>query len=274
VVPFEDDAEWEAHHAGVMNALAPQGRLEEELAYRVALQLWRLQRVGRYERETLALLQADAAARVHGPRPARCPEAAELSVAQRDLRDARAALRLAAAFPRLAQDAEVSSRELWLLGCVFQRGAGDRDRPIMMADLDDGEPFDLFDIVPDQSRCPIRMLRDALPQLAGKLSLEELQKRAYVAAADWLREAAEEHTRAREAYEERRRAVEDERRRAESERREHILPDEHEREIVSRYETTLERSLFRTLGELRLLQAGRAGEPMVVVVQGDQNAGS
>jgi hypothetical protein len=57
VVPFENEADWQAHLVGVVDALAPQGRLEEELVDRVALQLWRLRRVARYERETLALLQ-------------------------------------------------------------------------------------------------------------------------------------------------------------------------------------------------------------------------
>jgi len=116
------------------------------------------------------------------------------------------------------------------------------------------------------------VLRDALPQLAGTLSLEGLQNQAAAAALHWLQEAAEEHSRAREAYQERQRAVKDERSSAERARREHILLDEHGREMVSRYEATLERSLYRTLGELRLLQAGRAGEPTVVVVRGDQSA--
>jgi hypothetical protein len=60
----------------------------------------------------------------------------------------------------------------------------------------------------------------------------------------------------------------------EARRREHILPDEHEHEQLSRYETTIERSRFRTLAELRLLQAGRAGEPTVVVVRSDESAGA
>jgi hypothetical protein len=45
---------WDAHVAGVLDSLAPQGYLEERLAERVALLLWRLGRVARYETETAA----------------------------------------------------------------------------------------------------------------------------------------------------------------------------------------------------------------------------
>ena len=41
--------------------------------------------------------------------------------------------------------------------------------------------------------------------------------------------------------------------------RSRILPDERELEKISRYETTLERSLVRSLHELQRLQAARNG---------------
>src|SRR5262249_27751725 len=41
--------DWEAHHKGILESLAPVGALEESLAERVALCSWRLQRVARYE---------------------------------------------------------------------------------------------------------------------------------------------------------------------------------------------------------------------------------
>jgi hypothetical protein len=43
-------------------------------------------------------------------------------------------------------------------------------------------------------------------------------------------------------------------------RRTHLLPDEGTLDKVSKYESTLERSLFRTLHELERIQAARAGE--------------
>ncbi len=49
VLPDECPDDWTAHRAGTVAALAPVGTLETELADRVALLLWRLRRVVRYE---------------------------------------------------------------------------------------------------------------------------------------------------------------------------------------------------------------------------------
>src|SRR5918995_616838 len=58
VVPGLEKAEdWEAHRDGVLKSLSPEGQLELVLAERVALLSWRLHRVTRYERETIALSQ-------------------------------------------------------------------------------------------------------------------------------------------------------------------------------------------------------------------------
>src|SRR5918994_2355935 len=58
VVPGLEKAEdWEGHRDGVLESLSPEGHLELVLAERVALLSWRLHRVTRYERETIALSQ-------------------------------------------------------------------------------------------------------------------------------------------------------------------------------------------------------------------------
>src|ERR671933_747798 len=58
VVPGLEKAEdWEEHRSGVLESLSPEGHLENVLAERVALLSWRLHRVTRYERETIALSQ-------------------------------------------------------------------------------------------------------------------------------------------------------------------------------------------------------------------------
>jgi hypothetical protein len=50
VVPgLEESEDWATHRAGILKSLAPEGTLEESLAERVALCLWRLNRVHRYE---------------------------------------------------------------------------------------------------------------------------------------------------------------------------------------------------------------------------------
>src|SRR5260370_31161542 len=49
VVPGERAEDWEEHQIGILRSLAPVGALEEALAQRVALCLWRLGRVAAYE---------------------------------------------------------------------------------------------------------------------------------------------------------------------------------------------------------------------------------
>src|ERR671910_374160 len=58
VIPGLEKAEdWEDHRDGVLESLSPEGHLELVLAERVALLSWRLHRVTRFERETIALSQ-------------------------------------------------------------------------------------------------------------------------------------------------------------------------------------------------------------------------
>ncbi len=51
VVRGETAEEWDAHRDAVVRDLTPVGYVEEELAQQVALNLWRLRRVARYEAE-------------------------------------------------------------------------------------------------------------------------------------------------------------------------------------------------------------------------------
>jgi hypothetical protein len=57
VVPGEEPAEWEAHHAAVVADLGPQGAVELALAEQVAAKLWRLGRVVRHEADLIANAQ-------------------------------------------------------------------------------------------------------------------------------------------------------------------------------------------------------------------------
>src|SRR5436190_857486 len=60
VLPTESQDEWEQHRACVADELAPIGAVEMELAERVALLLWRLRRVARYEVAVAGASQEDA----------------------------------------------------------------------------------------------------------------------------------------------------------------------------------------------------------------------
>jgi hypothetical protein len=64
VLPGERPEDWEAHRAGVLQGLAPVGTLEEALASRVALCLWRLNRVARYETTSTAVRLEEACEKI------------------------------------------------------------------------------------------------------------------------------------------------------------------------------------------------------------------
>jgi hypothetical protein len=57
VAAFESEGAWKAHREAILESLAPVGGMEEALAERVALNLWRLNRVSVYETESIAAEQ-------------------------------------------------------------------------------------------------------------------------------------------------------------------------------------------------------------------------
>jgi hypothetical protein len=59
VVPGENADEWEAHRNAIVDDLAPHGAMELALAERVALTLWRLRRVVRFERDLITNAQSE-----------------------------------------------------------------------------------------------------------------------------------------------------------------------------------------------------------------------
>jgi len=82
---LERPEEWRAHLAGVRASLSPEGYLEEVLTDRAALLLWRMNRVARYEVETLSAaveaagedLRESEPGKWAGTSPARSAERAE-----------------------------------------------------------------------------------------------------------------------------------------------------------------------------------------------------
>lgn len=97
VIPGECPQTWEAHRAGVVESFAPVGLLEVNLAERAALLLWRLQRLARFEVETVAaaveavdvpaLSPVDDFSRLHRPAEAKTRDD-QLRDLRRELRDA------------------------------------------------------------------------------------------------------------------------------------------------------------------------------------------
>src|SRR3712207_1567842 len=57
VAAFESERAWKAHREAIIESLAPVGGMEEALAERVALNLWRLNRVTVHETESIVAEQ-------------------------------------------------------------------------------------------------------------------------------------------------------------------------------------------------------------------------
>ena len=65
IAGLEHEADWQAHLQGTLDSLTPAGHLEQELAQRIALLLWRLRRVARYERQAIEVNQDRIVHQIH-----------------------------------------------------------------------------------------------------------------------------------------------------------------------------------------------------------------
>jgi hypothetical protein len=173
----------------------------------------------------------------------------------------------------MAEDALVSGHELLCLADVFLLVAEEGAELETLPDPDNGESVNVNDLDEDPARWPVRVLRDVPPGWTGTRSLDDLQRQAQVAAHEHLAAVVRRYDHALDAYEQRQLEVAEAGRHAEQARPESILLNNYLREQVSRYETTLERSLIHTLAELRLLRAARAPQPTVVEVGGNESSG-
>lgn len=102
VIPGLEKAEdWEDHRDGVLENLSPEGHLELVLAERVALLSWRLHRVTRYERETIALSQEKVEEDLMESQSLNplSPEAVHPQDVRMDFEDAKKAHRLLKSYP-------------------------------------------------------------------------------------------------------------------------------------------------------------------------------
>jgi hypothetical protein len=150
VVPGVENVEdWEEHRDGVLDSLRPEGPLELVLAERVALLSWRLDRVTRYETESIALLQEKAEDDLADRRrfSSRVLGADHPEAVRGNLKAARSDYRLLKRFPKLEDGKRLSSfdadRILWAVVEITDRVA-------------EGEiaPEDLLDEISPSPACP------------------------------------------------------------------------------------------------------------------------
>src|SRR5215212_7122222 len=255
VVPgMERKEDWEEHRDGILESLSPEGHLELVLAERVALFSWRLNRVTRYETESIALIQEKAEDDLADKRRfgSHVLGAAHPEDVRSNVRAARSDHRLLKRFPKLKDDKHRSSfdadRILWAVMEVTDRVA-------------EGEvaPEDLLDEisipgVPENAQ--EREDHDGWSAEAVRAGIEAVATATDEEPEELLEVATDAAKRSLIGKEQAAVQVE---RDLERMSRERLLPDEKTLEKVARYEAHLSRGLYKALHELEALQIRRLG---------------
>ena len=253
VVPgVEKSEDWEEHRDGMLEDLAPQGRLEFALAVRVALLSWRLHRVTRYETESIALLQEEAEDDL--ARERRCDSGPDHpEVVRSNAKSAREEHRLLKRFAKMDDDKPLSALDadsvIWdALECADKVAEGEVEpeellESVLVPGLPDSDSWE------DYKDWTVGLVR-AVIEAVARATDEDLEE---------LLEAATSDAR-----------LKTERTKLEAEKvecdlrnmsRERLLPEEKTLEKVSRYEAHLSRLMFKALHELEALQVRRSGGP-------------
>lgn len=243
--------DWRVHTAAVLDDLRPEGYLEETIAERIAFLLWRLGRVARYEREATAVALENAE---NDMDRSNYDEIGPLPNARARAQVARECLDIVTDLDELPEDETIDAI---LAATLLEETAED-----VGVDLDTGEVS--FPGYPDGKdlddvHWTAGLLRNCLTVIAeaGGMTPAE-QREAMVTAYTGRLRSAEQ-------------SVKDQEAKLDQYRRQRILPDRPELEKVNRYETTIERSLYKALHELQRLQTirkSRAPVPVDVALDG------
>lgn len=250
VVPGVEKLEdWEEYRNGMLEDLAPVGHLEHTLAERVALLSWRLQRVTRYETETVALSQEKVVEDLRDRR--RFESGARGPVHPEDAleapKESRRTDRLLKRFPDYSDDKKLSGTDA---DAILWAAAGRVDDEADLEGLDfPGVPewAGLYGDIAEWDGWSVGLVRESLSVIASA-ACEDL---------DELMEGAKE--KARLDVISAKSAAERVERQLQNMRRERLLPDEKTLEKITRYEAHLSRLMFKALHELEALQVRRSG---------------
>jgi len=246
---LESQEDWDAHFSQVITDLRPAGVLEGALAERVALLLWRLGRVARYERTITATA---------------------LENSENDM--GREGYQKVGPLPEAEQEAQEAREWLDVIECLD--------------DLPEARPLDPDIVVKLLERTAHAAQVDLY---AGKLSFHGYPDGAAPEDVDWtagllrnclsgIAEAGDMRPQElrdalllgqRQMVETKTAEVAALRARLEQYRQHLILPQGPDLEKVSRYETSIERSLYKALHELQRLQAARQGASVTAPVAVD-----
>ena len=266
VIPGLEKAEdWEEHRDGVLESLSPEGHLELVLAERVALLSWRLHRVTRYERETIALSQEKVEEDLMDRQSSNplSPDAMQPQDVRMIFEDAKKTHRLLKKLSKLPGDKHLSTEEAcFVLKAVWNgvdddAGLEELKIPGIPDALDDPDLLLEYDV-----SWTVSLVREGISVLA----------RAAGEAPEDLLESAAEGARLEVAV------TKFEAQRVERDlknlSRERLLPDDKALDKIARYEAHLSRGLYQAMHELEALQTKRSGgaAPLARVdVQGLEN---
>jgi len=245
VIFGEDASVWEAHRAQIVHDLAPAGAIEEALAMRIALLLWRLARVVRYETLNIATWQEridqDIAAswRLSSDPYETTDHGRTLEAVQDTAAILADEVRILRRFPTLADDRRLSRDDaVTILNAVAYHCGQDTDDfafPAATGIPADGTPEDVTRWTVGQVRIAAEFPSVAvlLAHEAHRKAIEEIKVGA--TARRWEQTAGRMQ-------------------------RERALPHREDTDKVMRYEAHLHRQLLQTLHELEARQARRAGQ--------------
>jgi hypothetical protein len=266
VIPGLEKAEdWEDHRDGVLKSLLPEGHLELVPAERVALLSWRLHRVTRYERETIALSQEKVEEDLMDRQSSNplSPDAMYPQDVRMDFEDAKKTHRLLKKLSKLPGDKRLSTEEAcFVLKAVWNgvdddAGLEELEIPGIPDALDD--PDLLFEYDVSWTVSLVREGISVLARAAGESPRDLLESvaegaRLEVAVAKFEAQRVERDLK--------------------NLSRERLLPDDKALDKIARYEAHLSRGLYQAMHELEALQTKRSGgaAPLARVdVQGLEN---
>jgi hypothetical protein len=264
VIPgLEHQEDWEAHISGVVESLAPQGRLETTLTVRAGLLLWRLMRLARYETEMIAADLERAEIDFARRHPPTAPSTESNDMARSSLRTYQEALSLLERLPSLSDDTSVEGEVVAAaLSCVLDCTEAGLNLEIRNIP---GVPEDLYwEEFDGWTGNLVRQAISVIADCAGSPPESLLEGAIEQARSDV--QSAEVYLRlAEQRAEENARAAEEQARQVAADldrlRRECLLPNDSVLQKVIRYEAHLNRQLYQALHELEALQSRRRGEP-------------
>jgi hypothetical protein len=251
VVPGVEKAQdWEEHRDGILESLQPEGHLEEVLAERVALLLWRLHRVIRYETESIALYQERV--EIDLARERRFESGPDHPEAVRgNAKSAREEHRLLKRFAKMEDDKPLSAFDadtiIWdAVECTDNVAEGEVDPEELLEGVSvPGLPDDDFwEGYEGWTAGLVRAVIEKIAQATGEEPKELLE----AATRSARRKAERSKLEAQKVEQDLRNMA-----------RARLLPDEKTLEKVGRYEAYLSKGLYKALHELEALQVRRSG---------------